>query len=103
MNEHKKRVKSMCRAIRIAWTSLKSHLQYAVTADPSDNNTDADELFHAQAICEYAQQIQICAVELRHLNLERKKSGETTKEESLQKPDSGCSGSAKTGNDRADW
>lgn len=88
MNEHRKRAKAMCRTIRISWSSLKSHLQWSIDADPGDTN--ADECFHSKAIYEYAQQIYICARELKHLNLERKKNGETarTKEKSIQKQDS---------------
>lgn len=71
--EHAQRAKAMCRTIRIAWSSLKSHLQYAVHADPSDCGNNADEVFHAQAIVEYSQQIAICAKELKHINVERAK------------------------------
>lgn len=62
----------MCRSIRIAWGALRTHLQYAVDAEPE--NRDDDEVFHAQAIVEYSQQIAICARELKHINIERKKS-----------------------------
>lgn len=100
MNEHKKRAKSMCRAIRTSWRSLQTHLQYAV--EPDQRESDADEVFHANAIVEYANSILICAKELRHLNLERKKNGETTKpeEKSIPEPDSGCAGSSETGTSR---
>jgi hypothetical protein len=74
MNELKQRSKAMCRSIRISWSSLKSHLQYAI--DPVE--PEEDHVFHANAIVEYAQAILICAKELRHLNLERK-NAETSK------------------------
>jgi len=71
VNEHKKRARAMCRAIRTSWRSLQTHLQYAIDAQPE--NRDDDELFHANAIVQYADSILICAKELRHLNVERKK------------------------------
>lgn len=71
-SDGKQRAKAMCRSIRLAWSSLRSHLQYAVVPNPAPDS-DEDELHHAKAICEYAEQILICAKELKHINSGRVK------------------------------
>lgn len=58
------RRKNLARGIYLIWTSLKTHLEYAVKTMPEMLEEGEDERFHAEAIREYAEVILICAIEL---------------------------------------
>jgi hypothetical protein len=64
----------MCRAINIAFSSLRSHMQYAVYSPKSTQNTKGGEYWNAKTIREYAEIILICSWELEYLNLKRRKT-----------------------------
>lgn len=79
--QRKRRCTAMCRAIRIAYSSLSSHMSYAIECRQRDRDgTVGDELFNARTIREYAEIILICSWELEYLNLKRR-NARTKKEQ----------------------
>jgi hypothetical protein len=76
--QRKRRCTAMCRAIRLAYSSLETHMSHAVQA-PRSSDYAGTELFNARTIREYAEIILICAWELEYLNLKRRcKTAKTT-------------------------
>src|SRR5882724_11962505 len=67
MRTSKARRKELTHAIKLTWSSLDSHLQYAIKSSLRDRRVGEDEHFHAIAIREYAEVILICARELEAL------------------------------------
>lgn len=55
------RAKLCAKAIRLAWSSLESHLDASIKIDKKEKMYVGDEKFHKKCVQEYAEIIQILA------------------------------------------
>jgi len=69
----KRRKANLCRAMKLAYGSLKTHYGYSVTPPKKNADELGDGQFAAEAIREYAEIILICACELEQITKEEKK------------------------------
>lgn len=69
-----RRKANLCRAIKLAYGSLKTHYLYSIKSPPKKHIEEVgDEAFSAKAIREYAEIILINACELEQVAKEEKR------------------------------